>query len=302
MFAVTILGNNSALPMHDRHPTCQVINLQDQLFLVDCGEGAQIQMNRYKIRRSRIRHIFISHLHGDHYFGLPGLLNSYGLNGRTEDLWLYAPEPLWQILDLQFRAAEVILPYNLHFIPLKAEGILLDDKKITVSCFAVNHRIPCWGFLFKEKQKPLKLDGQKLQEYGIPSSFYQRLKAGEEYTAKDGSTIKNEWVTHPSDPPLSYAYCADTAYNEALAEKINGVDLVYHEATYLADHEEKALSRAHSTTRQAATIALKANAKRLLIGHFSSKYDVLDDFLTEVKQVFENTDLALEGVTYLVHS
>ncbi|MBX3253724.1 MAG: ribonuclease Z [Chitinophagaceae bacterium] len=301
MFAVTILGNNSALPMHDRHPTAQVVNLQEQLFLIDCGEGTQIQMNRYKIRRNRIRHIFISHLHGDHYFGLPGLLTSYGLNGRKEDLWLYAPEPLKEILELQFRAAGIMLPYTLHFIPLKSEGILLDDKKLTISCFTVSHRIPCWGFLFKEKEKSLKLNPQKLQEYAIPASFYPRLKAGEDYSAKDGNIIKNEWVTQPAAAPLSYAYCADTAYDEAIAAKIKGVDLVYHEATYLADHEEKAFSRAHSTTRQAANIALLAQAKRLLIGHFSSKYEVLDDFLTEAKGVFENADLALEGATYLVH-
>lgn len=300
MLAVTILGNNSALPMHDRHPTSQVVYFNEQLFLVDCGEGAQIQMNRYKIRRNRIRHIFISHLHGDHYFGLPGLLNSYGLNGRTEELWLYAPAPLQQILELQFKAADTVLPYTLHFVPLQAEGILLDDKKVTVSCFAVNHRIPCWGFLFKEKDKPLKLDAAKLQEYAIPSAFYQHLKAGEDYVAKDGTTIKNEWVTLPPEPPLSYAYCADTAYNEAIAEKIKDVSMVYHEATYLADHEAKAISRAHSTTVQAAAIALKANATRLLIGHFSSKYEALDDFLNEAKNIFENTDLALEGATYFV--
>ncbi|MBX2925891.1 MAG: ribonuclease Z [Chitinophagaceae bacterium] len=300
MFAVTILGNNSALPMHDRHPTSQVMYCHDQLFLVDCGEGTQIQMNRYKIRRNRIRHIFISHLHGDHYFGLPGLLTSYGLNGRTEDLWLYAPAPLQSILELQFSAADIILPYILHFVPLQEEGILLDEKRITVSCFQVSHRIPCWGFLFKEKEKPLKLNAQKLQEYAIPSSFYQRLKAGEDYTAKDGSIVKNEWVTHPPDPPLSYAYCADTVYDETIAEKIKGAGLVYHEATYLADHEEKARSRAHSTTRQAASIALKAQAGRLLIGHFSSRYEILDGFLTEAKEIFENTDLALEGATYLV--
>lgn len=301
MFAVTILGNNSALPMHDRHPTSQVVYAQEQLFLVDCGEGTQLQMTRYKIRRNKIKHIFISHLHGDHYFGLAGLLSSYGLNGRTEDLWLYAPAPLQQILELQFSAAETILPFPLHFVALpKGDNILLQDKRITVSCFEVSHRVPCWGFLFKENEKLLKLNGEKLREYAIPSSFYKQLKEGKDYITKEGDLIKNEWVTEKPAPPLSYAYCADTSYMEAIADKVQGVTVMYHEATYLSDAEHKASDRGHSTTVQAAQIAVKANTKRLLIGHFSSRYEVLDAFLEESLPVFKNTSLAIEGVTYLV--
>lgn len=286
--------------MYNRHPTAQVVYVHDQLFLVDCGEGTQMQMTLYKIRRSKINHIFISHLHGDHYFGLVGLLSSYGLNGRTEDLWIYAPAPLRQILTLQFEAANVILPYPLHFIPLEGEQTIYEDKRVTISCFEVSHRIPCWGFLFREKKKPLKLLSEKLQEYAIPSSFYKQLKEGEDYITREGAVIKNEWVTEAPLPPLSYAYCADTAYMESIAEKLKGVTLLYHETTYLANAEAKAASRAHSTTIQAATVALKANAKRLLIGHFSSRYEVLDEFLNETRPVFENTSLAIEGVTYLV--
>ncbi len=300
MFAVTILGNNSALPMHNRHPTAQVVYYDEHLFLVDCGEGTQIQMNRYKIRRNRIRYIFISHLHGDHYFGLPGLLTSYGLNGRTEDLWIFSPPLLREIIEMQLKASDTVLPYPLHFVAIEKEAVLVNEKKITVSCFAVNHRIPCWGFMFKEKNKPLKLDGEKLRAYAIPSSFYQRLKAGEDYITKDGVVIKNDWLTLPVAPVESYAYCADTVYDESLAEKCKAVDLLYHEATYLDNQKEKAAGRMHSTSSQAAAIALRAGAGKLLIGHFSSRYETLDDFITEARAVFPNTDLAIEGATYII--
>lgn len=302
MFAVTILGNNSALPMHDRHPTSQVVHYDEHLFLVDCGEGTQIQMNRYKIRRNRIRYIFISHLHGDHYFGLPGLLTSFGLNGRSEALWIFSPPRLKEIIEIQLEASDTVLPYPIHFVAIEKEGLLVDEKKITVSCFAVNHRIPCWGFLFREKNKPLRLDGEKLRQYAIPSSFYQRLKMGEDYTNSQGELIKNEWLTLPAEPLLSYAYCADTLYDESIAERCRNSTVIYHEATYLHDQKDKAMNRMHSTSIQAATFALKAHAQKLLIGHFSSRYETLDEFVTEARSVFPDTDLALEGVTYLIHS
>ncbi len=286
--------------MHNRHPTAQVVYYEEHLFLVDCGEGTQIQMNRYKVRRNRIRYIFISHLHGDHYFGLPGLLTSYGLNGRTEDLWIFSPPLLKEIMEIQFKASDTLLPYRLHFVAIEKDGLLVDEKKLTVSAFAVNHRIPCWGFLFKEKEKPLTLNSDKLREYAIPFSFYQHLKMGEDYVTGGGEIIKNEWITRPSENIHSYAYCADTLYDEGIAEKCKDVSLLYHEATYLDDQREKAISRMHSTSRQAAAIALKANARKLLIGHFSSKYETLDDFLTEAQDVFPNTDLAIEGATYII--
>ncbi|PVD50697.1 ribonuclease Z [Terrimonas sp.] len=300
MFAVTILGNNSALPMHDRHPTSQVVAYYEHLFLVDCGEGTQLQMTRYKIRRNRIKHIFISHLHGDHYFGLPGLLTSYGLNGRTEDLWIFSPPLLKEIIALHIKAADIVLPYTIHFTAIDKEMVLYEDKKIEISCFAVSHRIPCWGFLFKEKAKPLKLNPDKLREYAIPSSFYPRLKEGEDYITKNGEIINNQLLTHPPEPILSYAYCADTSYNESIIEKVANCDLVYHETTYLDLQREKAAMRGHSTTKQAAMVAYKANAGKLIIGHFSSRYELLDDFLTEAQAVFDNTELALEGATYII--
>jgi ribonuclease Z len=299
MFGVTILGNNSALPAYDRHPTAQVVTLNEQLFLIDCGEGTQIQMARYKIRRSRIHHIFISHLHGDHYFGLIGLITSMGLLGREAELNIYAPAGLEQIISLQLRVADTMLPYPLIFHPLENEGLLVDKPKFSVECFHTRHRIPCWGFIVREKKKPRKIDKDKVVAHNIPSIYYERLKEGHDYE-RDGVVVKNEWVTIPNTPPLSYAYCADTSYDETIAERARDVTLMYHEATYLKDLEERALARFHSTTIQAAAIAAKACVKRLLLGHFSSKYELLDEFLTEAQEVFPNTELALEGVTYKI--
>lgn len=300
MLGVTILGNNSALPAFDRHPTSQVVTLDDQLFLVDCGEGTQMQLARYKIRWGRINHIFISHLHGDHYFGLPGFLNSMGLLNREHDLHLYAPAPVREILQLQFEAANTALPYQLHFHALEKEMVLLKTERLKVSCFTTRHRIPCFGFRFEQVKPPRRLNPEKAVQYEIPAAFYDRLKWGENYTNKKGDLILNEWVTDPAPKPKSYAYCADTIYDEDLIDKVQGVDLLYHETTYLKDLHERAAARFHATTVQAAQIALKAKVGRLLIGHFSSKYDKLDLFEEEAKEVFPNTSLAIEGVTYKV--
>jgi ribonuclease Z len=302
MLAVTILGNNSALPAYDRHPTSQVVTLDDNLFLVDCGEGTQQQLAKYRIRWSRINYIFISHLHGDHYFGLPGFLHSMGLLHREQELHLFAPAPLKQILDLQLEAASNALPYELHFYPLENigdEGVLVYNDRFKVTCFATKHRIPCWGFRFEQVRAPRRVNPEKAIEHGVPAAFYDRLKWGEDYTTKSGEVVKNELVTNPGVKPLSYAYCADTIYDETLIEKVQGVDLLYHETTYLKDLEKRAALRFHSTTTQAACIAKRAKAGRLLIGHFSSKYDKLDVFEQEASAVFPTTSLALEGVTFL---
>lgn len=301
MFAVTILGNNSALPMHDRHPTSQLVTVDDQAFLIDCGEGTQVQMNRYKVRRSRISHIFISHLHGDHYFGLFGLLNSLSLTGRTEPLHLHAPGPLKGILDDVFRVADTTLSYPLHFQALDQEGILWENNKLTVSCFRVFHRIDCWGFLFREKEKLRKVDTDQARAHAIPTSFYSKLKEGHDYQRQDGTIVPNAVVTRPAPHARSYAFCADTKYETSLCKVLAEVDLIYHESTYLEEHAVKAEARFHSTARQAASIAQQANAGRLLLGHFSSKYTDLQPFLEEAISVFPNSELSLEGTTYLVH-
>lgn len=299
MLAVTILGNNSALPAFDRHPTSQVVTLNEHLFLIDCGEGTQMQIAKYRIKRSRIHDIFISHLHGDHYFGLMGLLTSMGLLGREHDLNIFAPAPLKEIIDLQLKAGSTILPYALSFHPLE-EGIMAEADKFEISCFKVFHRIDCWGFLFKEKKPPRKLDGEKLKQYNIPSSFYEPLRWGKDYLSADGAFINNEMLTEAAPKGKSYAYTADTKFDESIACKVKGVDLLYHETTYLDELKERAAKRFHSTTVEAAKIASIAQVHRLLIGHFSSKYDKLDEFEKETRDVFPNTDLALEGVTYRI--
>ena len=300
MLALTILGNNSAIPAWDRNPTAHILQSLDECYLIDCGEGTQIQMSKYKIRRSRLNHIFISHLHGDHYFGLIGLLTSFSLLGRTQDLHLHAPAALEQIIKLQFSVADVKLSYPFYFHAITTEGIIVNDTKITVESFKVKHRIECWGFLFIEKKNLRKIDSERIKAYEIPKTFYEKLQKGEDYITKKGTIIPNEEVTIAGIKPKSYAYCADTIYDETLIDKIKSVDLLYHETTYLKNLEQKAADRFHSTTIQAAAIAKKGEVKKLLIGHFSSKYEILDEFLTEATEVFENTELALQGVSYRI--
>lgn len=300
MLNITILGNNSALPAFGRFPTAQVLQDQDNSFLIDCGEGTQMQMARYKIKRSKISHIFISHLHGDHYFGLIGLITSMGLLGRTQDLHIFGPALLDEIIQIQLKSADIILPYPIYFHPLIEEGKIADTNKMTVETFKVDHRIECWGFLFKEKKNPRTIDPKRAKAYEIPSSFYSQLHKGEDYTTKKGTIIPNESVTIANSAAKSYAYCADTIFDTRLVEIVKGVDLLYHETTYLKDMEHKAKDRYHSTTEQAATIAKQAEVKQLMIGHFSSKYESLDQFLIEAKAVFENTILAIDGSCYKI--
>jgi len=300
MLAVTILGNNSALPAFDRHPTAQVVTMDEHMFLVDCGESTQMQMAKYKVRRSKINHIFISHLHGDHYFGLIGLLTSMGLLGRTQELHVYAPAVLKDIIDLQLKVADIQLPYALYFHPLEKEGPILREPKFEVSSFRVYHRIECWGFRFREIRPFRRVNPEKARQYNVPSSFFDRLKWGESYMDKDGNLVENQWVTESAPKAKSYAYSADTLFDERIIEKVQGVDLLYHETTYLKELEERAGKRFHSTTVQAATVALRAGAQKLIIGHFSSKYEKLDLFEQEAREIFPNSELALEGVTYRV--
>lgn len=300
MLAVTILGNNSAIPAFGRHPTSQIITTADDLLMFDCGEGTQIQILNYRIKRSRINHIFISHLHGDHYFGLIGLLNSFALLGRIQPLHVYGPAPLIEIIELQFRISNTTLPFLFTFHAIEKAGLLLDAKNYTVECFSTQHRIECWGFVVKEKRHPRKIDIEKVTAYDIPTASYQKLQDGEDYISADGSIIKNELLTIENVKPKSYAFCADTIYDESLCSIIAGADLMYHESTYPAALVDKAAERFHSTTKQAATIALKSNARKLLIGHFSAKFENLMQFESEAREVFTNTELAAEGTTYLV--
>lgn len=298
MLGVTILGNNSAVPAFNRHPTSQVVSTPRRNFLVDCGEGTQIQLIKYKIRRSKISHIFISHLHGDHYYGLIGLINSFALLGRIPELHIFAPAPLQEIINLQLKVADTMLCYPLHFHPITDSGYLMTVDGIEISCFKTSHRIECYGFSFKEIKKPRRIDIAQVQKYDVPVSFYTHLQNGDDYKTKEGNIVTNEELTTDAPKGKSYAFCADTKYDETILPHIQDADMIYHETTYLDNLSERATLRFHSTTKQAGLIAKKAGVKRLLIGHFSSKYDVLDDFLTETREVFPQTDLALEGMCY----
>jgi ribonuclease Z len=259
-------------------------------------------MTRYKIRRSKIRHIFISHLHGDHYFGLIGLLNSLSLLGRTEPLTIYSTPELEGIIQLQLACAATQLKFDLYFVALLAEqaGVILEEKDLQVSFFPVRHRIPCFGFAFEQQRRKRKIIPEQALAYEIPASFYSHLQEGADYQRKDGLLVKNNWVTLPPPKGKKYVYCADTIYDEGLIPQLEEADLVYHETTYLHNLEERAAERYHSTSVQAATLAAKAGAKRLLIGHFSSKYTELQPFLDECQPVFPNTELSVEGATFLI--
>jgi ribonuclease Z len=301
-FEVTILGSSSATPIYTRHPTAQVLNIRERFFLIDCGEGTQSQLVRYKIRFNRITHIFISHLHGDHYLGLMGLLSTMHLQGRTNELHLFGQPDLMDIIEMQLRFSQTNLRYNLIFHPIRqyAGSVIMDDDDVLVRTILLNHRIPCTGFLFKEKPKPRKLLIKQLQERHIPFAFYNRLKDGEDFTDDDGKIIPNSELTISSTPPRSYAFCSDTIYDESIVDEVKDVDLLYHESTFLEEMEERARATFHSTAKQAAFIAKKANVKKLLIGHFSARYKTLEPFLEEAQTVFENTELAIEGKTFEV--
>lgn len=301
MLSVTILGNNSAVPAFNRHPTSQVVTQDGVNYLVDCGEGTQIQMIKYKIRRGKISHIFISHLHGDHYFGLVGLLHTFGLLTHKQELHVFGPAPLQQIIEMQMNVAETQLPYPLHFHTLSGNAVLVDNDKIRISCFKTTHRIECYGFLFEEKEGKRKLLIDKIRKLNIPVSFYTSLQNGLDYITPRGQKIENDSVTAPPEKGKKYAFCADTRYDESLIPIIYGADMIYHETTYLDNMREKAFDRYHSTTRQAAELARKAMVKKLVIGHFSSKYCSLEQFEAEAREVFPNTVLAEEGSIYEVH-
>lgn len=299
MMSVTILGNNSALPAYGRNPTAQILNCQEQFYLIDCGEGTQMRISEYGFKASRINHIFISHAHGDHYLGLVGLLSSQSLLGRERPLYVYAPPEIKPIIDIQ-------LPWNLGF-PLEFIPLLPNEtytfsvsSTLEVTAFPVYHSLPTHGFVFREKKRRRKLMPEKVREYDIPKYFYRLLCEGQDYEFADGRVVKNEWVTEAGPVDPVYAFCADTRYAEEILPHIQGVHLLYHEATYLNDNNEKAKFRCHATAEQAATIAQKAGVHQLLIGHFSSKYRHLEPFLNEARAVFPHTELALEGLTFNV--
>lgn len=301
-FEVTILGSSSATPIYNRNPTSQVLNINERLYLVDCGEGTQQQMLRFDVKGSRIDHIFISHLHGDHYLGLVGLLSSMHLNGRKKPLKLFGPAQLKEIIDLQFKYSETHLQYDIEFKvtnPDTAETIITNDDVI-VETIPLDHRIACTGFLFREKKRQRKLLKDELERIAVPVEFYTSLKKGADYTDANGKVYKNDTLTIDSEEPKSYAYCSDTLFNEQYFKQIANVDLLYHEATFLNNMLDRAKETHHTTALQAAEVAVTVNAKKLLIGHFSARYKSLDELLEEAQSIFPATGLAIEGKTFAV--
>jgi len=301
-FVLTILGSSSSIPTSTRNLTAQLLNVSGRFFLIDCGEATQIQLRRYKIKFQRINHIFISHLHGDHYFGLVGLISTMHMLGRTNDLHIFGPHELKDIIDIQLKYADTRLRYSIHYHALqyKSSEIILEDEILSVETIILKHRIPCCGFLFREKPKLRNIKKNVIDRYNIPIDERPKIKRGEDYKTPDGKIIKNSELTTPPPPPRSYAYCSDTAYNEALIPQVSNVDLLYYETTFMHDMLERAEETYHSTTIQAATIAKKAKVKQLIIGHFSARYKDLEPLLRETKSVFKNTVLAEEGKQYEV--
>ena len=296
-FEVTILGSSSATPIFNRNPSAQVLNINEHLYLVDCGEGTQQQMLRFDIKASRIDYIFISHLHGDHYLGLVGLLSSMHLNGRKKNLYLFGPPHLMEIIDLQLKYSETTLHFPLVFTQTNAQKaeVIVDNNDIVVETIPLNHRIDCTGFIFREKKRLRKLRKEVIEEIKIPVPYFTALKKGADYTSPSGKVYKNEDLTIDSDEPKSYAYCSDTLYGEQYFKQIANATVLYHEATFLNDMLDRANDTHHTTALQAGEVALKTNAKRLLIGHFSARYKTLNELLDEAKSVFPETELAIEG-------
>ncbi|MFN8356535.1 MAG: ribonuclease Z [Spirosomataceae bacterium] len=303
-FQLTILGAGSASPTLYRNQTAQILQVEGEYYLIDCGEGTQLQLLRHKLRPSKLKYIFISHLHGDHYFGLIGLLTSLALSKRTDELFLFGPSGLAEIITIQLKYSETKLSFPLHFREIEPEKhyLLLENEHVTIETIPLKHRIPCSGFLFKEQPRQRKLI-KELLPTDLTVSQLKSLKNGDDLWDTNGELLyKNEALTKPAGKPKSYAFCSDTAFNEAIVPQIYQVDLLYHEATFASDMTDWAQRTLHSTATQAALIAQKAQVGQLMIGHFSSRYRDVSSLLTEAKSVFLNTLLAEEGITYPIES
>jgi len=297
---LNILGCHSATPLENAHTTSQVLEIKDHLFLIDCGEGTQIQLRHQQIKFSRIKHIFISHLHGDHFYGLVGLISTFRLLGRTVDLHVYGPKGIKEIITLQLKLANSWTNYNLFFHELegKESELIFEDDLLKVKTIPLDHRVYTNGFLFEEKMGLRRLNKEKIEQYNIAHYDFQNLKLGKDIVLEDSTELINSDVTLDPRVPKRYAFCSDTVYNESIVPIIDEVDLLYHEATFLDAHEKLAEKTKHSTAAQAAKIAQLANAKRLVLGHFSSRYRDKSDFLKEATPFFEAVDLAEDGKSF----
>jgi ribonuclease Z len=299
-FELLILGSNSAVPYKGRFPSAQALTLRNSSYLIDCGEGTQIRLAEEQVKRNRFKAVFISHLHGDHVFGLPGLLTSFSLAGRKDPLFIFGPQGIREMIETAIRLSGSFLSYPVEFqeIITNKSVKVYESETIKVFAFPLQHRIPTYGYKFVEKEKARHIVPEKLELYNIPFTQIPDLRMGADGISVDGDVIPNREVTRDPHPVRSYAYCSDTIYDESLISHIAGVDLLYHEATFMHDLAEKARDRMHTTSCEAAMIAKKAKVQKLIIGHFSSRYDNLEPLLHEARSVFSNTELAIEGTRF----
>jgi ribonuclease Z len=302
MMNLTILGCHSATPRENRHTTSQVLEIKGHLFLIDCGEGTQMQLRKAQVKFSRIQHIFISHLHGDHFYGLIGLISTFRLLGRATPLHIYGPEGIKEIITLQLKLAKSWTDYPLFFHELSSDKseLIYEHQGIQVETLPLDHRVYTNGFLFSFQSSKRKINAEKVDLYNLQAFHYNQLQEGMSITLEDGRELANEELTLPPEPIKRYAFCSDTAYYPPLIEKIKQVDLLYHESTFLEDHDTLATKTKHSTAIQAATIAQEAKVKQLLLGHFSNRYRNKNDFVKEAKTVFEHVALAEDLKTFRI--
>ena len=297
---LTILGCYAATPRTFTNPTSQILEIKNRLFLIDCGEGTQVQLRKNKIRFSKINHIFISHLHGDHFFGLVGLVSTFTLLNRTTDLHIYGPKGIKEIIKLQLRLSNSWTNYGLFFHELESleSEVIFEDEKVLVKTIPLKHRIYTNGFLFQEKIGERKLNLDAVQNYEIDTCYYQKIKNGKDITLEDGRVIENEKLTFDPVPSKNYAFCSDTAYDESIIPLIENIDVLYHESTFLQSEENLAKKTLHSTAKEAATIALKSNAKQLILGHYSTRYENIALFKEEAETIFPEVLLADDGKNF----
>ena len=295
---LTILGCHSASPRQNAFPTAQFLEIKERNFLIDCGEGTQTLLRKHKVQFAKIKHIFISHLHGDHFYGLIGLISTFGLHGRENDLHIYGPKGIKEVITLQIKLAKSWTKYKLFFHELenKESELIFEDKKIEVYTIPLSHRVYTNGFFFKEKTGEYKLNMDAINaNTEIEICDYHNLKKGKDFVYQNGSIISNRKLTFPPDKALSYAFCSDTEYKPDIASIIKDVDLLYHESTFLEDKKALTGRTKHSTAKQAASIAQLANAKQLILGHYSSRYDDINKFKEEAQTIFKNVSLAESG-------